>query len=64
MIAAASQGRCMRGSKTKGGEESEGEFQVEGISPNSARNTQHKRKYTASSGAVHADAVVTTYEVR
>ena len=37
---------------------------LKGISPNLARNTQHKRTYTTSGGVVHSDAAVTTYKVK
>ena len=37
---------------------------LKGIIPNSDRNTQQKRTCTSFGGAVHSDAVITSYKVR
>ena len=37
---------------------------LKGISPNSARNTQHRRTCIASGRVFHSDVVVTSYKVR
>ena len=37
---------------------------LKGISPNSARNTQHRRKCIAFGGEFHLDSTITSYKVR